>query len=185
MVPYLARPTERHCPKNDMLLALFGIFLVRYGNWFSRPEQVENAPKFPGHQRAGISLQMASEIWPINFNSRPVQYFWQFSFSNEKWFRTLLLVESRHSSSSLDTPPHDAVYFEMAKYKLKVVRILIGKYYEIYLAYIVLSFPCKKSLKRLRNMSNSPSQRDRNWLFHFFWYGSLILRTNIQTKHGF
>ena len=26
---------------------MFGIFFVRYGNWISRLEQVENAPKFP------------------------------------------------------------------------------------------------------------------------------------------
>ena len=34
-------------------LALFGIFFVRYGNWISRAEQVENAPKFPRLSEGG------------------------------------------------------------------------------------------------------------------------------------
>ena len=95
MVPYLARPTERHCPKNDMLLALFGIFLVRYGNWFSRPEQVENAPKFPqpsegGNQFANGFRNLTNHLQFLSCSYIFI-YFWHFSFSNEKWFRKLLM----------------------------------------------------------------------------------------------
>ena len=35
------------------VIALFGIFLVRYGKWFLRLEQVENAPKFPRPSEGG------------------------------------------------------------------------------------------------------------------------------------
>ena len=39
--------------------------------------------KLSRHQSVRIGLQMASEICPININSRAVHYFWQFSFSNK------------------------------------------------------------------------------------------------------
>ena len=37
----------------ESIIALFGIFLVRYGKWFLRLEQVENAPKFPRPSEGG------------------------------------------------------------------------------------------------------------------------------------
>ena len=46
---------------------------------------------FPGHQRAGISLQMATEIDQSTLILELFITFGWFSFSNEKWFRTLLL----------------------------------------------------------------------------------------------
>ena len=59
---------------------------------------------FPDHQRTRISLQKDSKIWPINIHSRAVHYFWEFSFSNEKWSRTLLCTGSQKPSRSDRTP---------------------------------------------------------------------------------
>ena len=74
--------------------ALFGIIFVRYGNWILCLKQVRNAPKFPRPSEGKNQFTNGFRNWPINIYSRAVLYFWQFSFLNKKWFRTVLLPKN-------------------------------------------------------------------------------------------
>ena len=100
----------RHLPINWLFIltiALFGIIFVRYGNWFSRLEQVENAPKFPrpwegGNQFANGFQNLTNQLQFSSCSYKHI-YFWHFSFSNEKWFRTLLISRLPFQNMSIKT----------------------------------------------------------------------------------
>ena len=85
--------------KVNFVLSLSGIIFVWYGNWFSRLEQVHNAPKFPTAIRGWESIYKWLPILStsINFSPRAVYYFWKFSFLNGKWLPAPLLVVFRIS----------------------------------------------------------------------------------------
>ena len=94
-------------------------------------------------------------IWPV-YQKRYCQ-------QNE-----ILLVEIRHSSTLMDTPPYDAFTFLKWRDKNRVCTYLIGKYYENYLTHIVLSFASEMSFKRPRNMLSSLSEAWSNKLLRLF-----------------
>ena len=66
------------------LLAVFGIIFVRYGNWFSRLEQVENAPKFPRPSEGGN--QFANGFRNLTN---------QLKFSGCSWLLAILVLERK------------------------------------------------------------------------------------------
>ena len=71
-------------------------FLFDTGTDFHASNRSRMLQNFHGHQRAGISLQNGFQNLTNHLQflscSYVFIYFWHFSFSNEKWFRTLLIL---------------------------------------------------------------------------------------------
>ena len=75
---------EKQRVETFLILAVFGIIFVRYGNWFSRLEQVENAPKFP-RPSEGVN-QFANGFRNLTN---------QLKFSGCSWLLAILVLERK------------------------------------------------------------------------------------------
>ena len=70
------------------------------------PRTVQECSKISPAIRGWESVhKMASKISPINFDSRAVHYFWHFSFSNGKWFPTVLaMIKTQTTTKATNVP---------------------------------------------------------------------------------